>query len=398
VVKPSHVKAWILANGTSFSGEALAYARAVGAKGLQRVYNAPAGAPSGAPQEILLRDAAGNESCVAAVAPVDGRRPVEVEVADGRLILRLPNGLDSGGVDVAFVPQPEYYATTLPSGQPITRVVSACGVSLLNIWSWHDCAVRGLCRFCGINLIQRTAGNSDLLTARAIGSGRVERLDQWYEDLRTGVKIAVEDPTYRGELFPMIISGNLPDASLDLQAELYARAAREVAPLVASRSGREGLVAMTAPPNDLSLLETQREAGIQTMAINLEAYAEDVFRVECPGKHRIGRDRYLGALRASAKVFGWGRAWSNLVFGLEPTESLLAGCRALAADGITPGASVLHFDEGATITGKVPPTYPEILDFYTELAGIYRQHDLRPYFSSRALRTSLANEAFEGRL
>jgi hypothetical protein len=397
-VKPSHVKAWVLAHGTSFSSEALEHARAVGAKGLQRVYNAPVNAPKDAPQELLLSDPESGTSCVAAVAPVEGRRPVEVDVADGRLILRLPDGRDSEGVDVSLVPQPEYYATSLPSGQPITRVVSACGVSLLNIWSWHDCAVRGLCRFCGINLIQRTAGGSDLLTARAIGAGRIDRLDQWYVDLGTGVKIAVEDPTYQTELFPMIISGNLPDASLDLQAELYARAASEVAPLVAGRSGPEGLVAMTAPPSDLGLLRAQREAGIRTMAINLEAYDEDVFRVECPGKYRIGRDRYLTALRESAKVFGPGYAWSNLVFGLEPTTSLLEGCRALAADGITPGASVLHFDEGATITGKVPPSYGEILDFYAELADIYRQHGLRPYFSSRALRTSLANEAFHDRL
>jgi hypothetical protein len=396
-VKPSHVKAWVLANGTAFSGRALEHARDIGAKGLQRVYNAPANAPKDAPQELLLSDEHGI-SCVAAVAAVPGRRPVEVDVADGRLVLRLPDGRDSGGVDVTFVPQPEYYATSLPSGQPITRVVSACGVSLLNIWSWHDCAVRGLCRFCGINLIQRTAGASDLLTARAIGSGRTDRLDQWYTDLGMGVKIAVEDRTYEHELFPMIISGNLPDASLDLQAELYARAAREVAPLVAGRSGPEGLVAMTAPPNDLGLLAAQRDAGIRTMAINLEAYAEEAFRVECPGKYRIGRDRYLDALRESARVFGPGYAWSNFVFGLEPTASLLEGCRALAADGITPGASVLHFDEGATISGKLPPTYAEILAFYAELADIYRQYDLRPYFSSRALRTSLANEAFHDQL
>jgi hypothetical protein len=397
-VKPSHVKAWVLAHGTTFSDRALEHAREIGAKGLQRVYNAPANAPIGAPQELLLSDSESRTSCVAAVAAVPGRQPVAVDVVDGRLMLGLPNGRDSEGIDVTFVPQPAYYATSLPSGQPITRVVSACGVSLLNIWTWHDCAVRGLCRFCGINQIQRTAGGSDLLTARAIGSGRTDRLDQWYVDLGMGVKIAVEDKTYARELFPMIISGNLPDASLDLQAHLYARAAREIAPLVAGRSGPEGLVAMTAPPNDLGLLPVQRDAGIQTMAINLEAYGEEAFRVECPGKHRIGRDRYLDALRDSARVFGSGNAWSNFVFGLEPTESLLEGCRALAADGITPGASVLHFDEGATIRGKLPPTYAEIMSFYPELAEIYRQHDLRPYFSSQALRTSLANEAFDDQL
>src|SRR6185503_10285204 len=114
------------------------------------------------------------------------------------------------------------------------------------IWPWHDCAVRGLCRFCGINSVQRSAGGSDLLTARGLGAGRVARVDQWFDDLGAAVKTAVDDPTYDRELFPMIISGNLPEGALDAQAELYARAAHEIAPIVEGRAGQEGLVAMNA--------------------------------------------------------------------------------------------------------------------------------------------------------
>jgi hypothetical protein len=109
-------------------------------------------------------------------------------------------------------------------------------------------------------------------------------------------------------------------------------------------------------------------------------------------------NRYLAALARSAEVFGAGYAWSNFVLGLEPVDALLDGCRVLSAQGITPGASVLHFDEGAAIRGKVPPTYDGLLAFYHELAGIYRTYGLRPYFTGLALRSSLANEAYDGRL
>ncbi len=394
----ARLKALILSVGVTFTRAALAHARMVHAKGLQRVYNAPANAPADAPQELVLSDTDGYSSCVAAVAPVPGREPVTVDVLDGRVVLRLPGGTDSGEVEIRYVTTPDYYATLLPSGQPITRVVSTCGLNELNIWPWHDCAIGRLCRFCGINSVFRSAGSADTLTARRAGSDDDAPFASWLFDLTMGVKTATADPIYANVLFPMIISGNLPDALLDRQAELYATIAREVAPLVAGQSGPEGLVAMTAPPNDLALLDTQRDAGIRTMAINLEAYTPEAFETECPGKNRIGRARYLAALARSAEVFGAGHAWSNFVLGLEPVGDLLAGCRVLAAQGVTPGASVLHFDEGAAIRGKVPPTYDGLLSFYHELAEIYREHGLRPYFNGQALRSSLANEAYDGRL
>jgi hypothetical protein len=268
----------------------------------------------------------------------------------------------------------------------------------LNIWPWHDCAVTQLCRFCGINRIQRRTGNGDLLTARGLGRGRSEALEAWFTDLAAAVKIALDDPVYADELFPMIISGNLPDTALDRQAEIYADIARETVPLLGGKPGREGLVATTAPPHDLALLQLQADAGIRTMAINLEVYSEEVFRRECPGKARIGRQKYVDALLLSAKVYGHGFAWTNFVLGLEPVDGLLAGCAELAEQGVVPGASVLHFDEGATLRGALPPTFDEALRFYGELAALYRENGLHPYFSSRALRSSLANEAYAGRL
>lgn len=394
----SQLKALVLAVGVRFTPEALEHARTVRAKTLQRVYNAPANAPANAPQEILLSDPDGYTTCVSAVAPVPDRTPVTVDAADDKLVIRGP-GLDhSHSIGVNYVLQPDYYSTLLPSGQMITRVVSACGVSEMNIWPWHDCAIGRLCRFCGINGVHKKAGNADLLTSRRVSGEDSEAFLTWLTDVRFAVVAAQADIVYSRELFPMIISGNLTNVRLDLQAELYARIAREIEPLVSSRAGPEGLVATTAPPADCGLLRLQRDAGIRTMAINLEVFSERAFEIECPGKHRIGRDRYLRMLLKSVDIFGAGHAWTNFVLGLEPIESLLAGCKSLAKAGVTVGASVLHFDEGAKLRDKMPPTYEEIIWFYRELASIYKENELRPYFSSRALRSSLANEAYVGRL
>lgn len=393
----ARLKAAVLTHGVTFSPGSLAHARESSSKELQRVYNAPRDAVPGAPQEIALVDEDGYRVCVSAVAPVPGREPLTVDVQDGELVLG-NSRWSSAGVEVLFVRQPGYYSETLPSGRAITRVVSCCGESELNIWPWHDCAVTRLCRFCGINRIQRQAGHGDLLTARELGRGHSDALEAWLTDLAAAVKIAVEDPVYATEFFPMIISGNLPDAALDRQAEIYADIAHEIIPLIGDKPGPEGLVATTAPPHDLGLLKLQAEAGIRTMAINLEVYSDEAFQRECPGKARIGRRKYLEALLHSVKIYGHGYAWSNFVLGLEPVADLLRGCAVLAEQGVVPGAGVLHFDEGAALRGAMPPTFDEAIRFYEDLAALYREHHLRPYFSSRALRSSLANEAYAGRL
>ena len=119
---------------------------------------------------------------------------------------------------------------------------------------------------------------------------------------------------------------------------------------------------------------------------------------DCPGKDRLGRDFYHRALQAAVAIYGHGHAWTNFVLGLEPLETLLAGCKHLAAQGIVPGASVLHLDEGATIRGIAPPTYDEAVWFYRQLASMYDEFGVHPHFDALALRSSLANEAFVGRL
>lgn len=154
---------------------------------------------------------------------------------------------------------------------------------------------------------------------------------------------------------------------------------------------------MTAPPIDLRLLRLMRDHGIEVGVFNLEAFTPTAFSLHCPGKDRIGRNHYLATLVAGVEAFGWGRSWCNFVLGLESASDLLAGCEDLASRGITPGANVLHLDHGARLKEE-PPSIEAVIAFYRDLAAIYRRYEHRPYYCQLALRTSLANEAFAGRL
>jgi hypothetical protein len=419
-------KAHVLTHGVRFTPDALRLAGRVGAKRQNAVYNLPAADPAppaesrgrgrmpplppadrlGRPQELFLTGKDGYTVCVSAVAPVPGRDPATVDCRGGRLTLATPSMPDAGqGLKrVEFVAQPAYYDRHTAGGRPVRRWVTACGYDELNVWPWHDCAIGRPCTFCGINAVQKEAGrDADLI--HALDLRREPDADRLWLSVRDGVMaqiteavgVVLGDDCYRDEAHLIIISGNLADQQLDAQARIYADIARGV---TARHPGRfaEGAVAVTAPPLDLGLLRLMRDGGITVCVFNLEAFTPAAFARHCPGKHRIGRAHYLEALERGVEVFGRGRSWCNFVLGLEPAADLLSGCEGLASRGVTPGANVLHRDHGASAEHQ-PPDLETVINFYRELAAIYRRYEQRPYYYCQlALRTSLANEAFAGRL
>jgi len=421
----SLAKAYVLTHGVRFTQDALGFAAQVNAKRQNGVYNLPAAdktipsvqhdnlalnvLPSedrlGRPQELLLKAGDGYTVCVSAVAPVIGREPATVDFSGGRLTLATPSRPGIGQMldELTFVPQPRYYDRRTASGRSVKRWVSACGYDEMNIWPWHDCAISKTCTFCGINAVQKQAGReADLIHATEFSRDPdADRLwlsvrEKVVAEIIEAVDLAIDDDCYRDEIHLILISGNLADHQLNAQARIYA----DIAAAITQRHpGRfaEGAVAVTTPPSDLGLLQLMRNSGIEVGVFNLEAFTPAAFALHCPGKDRIGRDHYLKTLEAGVGVFGWGKSWCNFVLGLEPTADLLSGCEELAARGVTPGANVFHRDHGG-IAKLDPPDIDSVVNFYQELATICRRHKQRPYYCQLALRTSLANEAFDGRL
>jgi hypothetical protein len=379
----------------------------VNAKGQNMVYNAPRlGDLAARPQELLMADPDGYRVCVSAVAPVPGREPAFVTYRNRRLTVETPERpeLTKEVADIRFVARPHYYNAESLSRRPMTRVVSACGLDELNVWPWHDCAISATCGFCGINKVSHSAGNGGDMFRSLQVRGQASALDVWariearyLEELTAAVEVAAGDACYDEHLHLILISGNLADDQLDDQARIYARIAAALKKTAAAGRFSEGVVAVTAPPSDLALLDEMRAGGVDVVVFNLEAFTPAAFQRHCPGKDNIGRSHYAEALRRAVGVFGRGATWCNFVLGLESSEELLAGCEELASGGIVPGANVLHLDVGGA-AGLEPPDFETVVHFYRGLGDVCRRHGLRPYYCARALRTSLANEAFDGRL
>lgn len=421
----SLAKAYILTHGIRFSSDALRLASLVNAKRQNAVYNLPAqdvdkrviGTQNTAlqiiqstdrmdrPQELLLTGSDGYTVCVSAVAPVPCREPAYLDFFGGQLRLATPSWPNIGQSleSVSFVTQPMYYNMLTTSGRPVQRWVSACGYNEMNIWPWHDCAISRPCNFCGINMVQkRTDRDVDFLHALELRrESDAERVwssirDTVISEITEAVGLAIDDDCYREAIYLILISGNLADHQLDDQARIYSDIAKAIIQKHPERFA-DGVVAVTAPPKDLGLLSMMKDCGIDVGVFNLEAFTPDAFTQHCPGKDRIGRNHYLKTLEKGVEVFGWGNSWCNFVLGLEPVAELLSGCEELAFQGVTPGANVLHRDYGASQLHN-PPDLETVIGFYRNLAEIYRRHKHQPYYSQLALRTSLANEAFAGRL
>jgi hypothetical protein len=98
------------------------------------------------------------------------------------------------------------------------------------------------------------------------------------------------------------------------------------------------LVAVQAhPPRSDPWIDWAYAHGVDAISFNLEIFDPHRLDRHCVGRMRyIGRDRYLEALARAATVFPSGTVWSELVLGLEPLESTMAGIDALVSLGVLP--------------------------------------------------------------
>jgi len=123
------------------------------------------------------------------------------------------------------------------------------------------------------------------------------------------------------------------------------------------------VVTQIHPPRSTAWIDRTYAMGVDALSYNLEIYDPTVLGRHCIGRARyIGRDRYLDALGYAAGVFPSGTVWSDLVIGLEPAQSTLAGIEALAAKGVVPVASIVR--------GEAP--LPEPAEIIPVLAELYR--------------------------
>lgn len=392
------VKAEILTRGVVFSESSILKALNEDAKGQNLVYNIPLNTSSFRPQELLIEGPDGYNTVASCVAPNGRISPVIITTDSRDNLIAVIDDRIVPHVKIKYVSKPKYYDKIMTNGENVKKYITACGLDELNILPWKGCAISKGCKFCGVNTIA-SRSEKDLLNAFSISEnfGIWEDIKKRYlSNLKEALQIAIKDECYNEHVHLILISGNLSNESLDKQADIYCDISTSISNDLKGRI-TEGVVAVMTPPKDLLKLEKMKNAGIDIVVFNLEVGNEPWFSRYCPGKNELGLDFFNERLVRAVDIFGYENVWTNFVLGLEPIDMLLSVCNRLGQQGIVAGANILHLDEGNKLNCPVP-SKDDVLYFYYKLSEIYNSYGFKPYYCSKALRTSLANEAYDNRI
>ena len=162
----------------------------------------------------------------------------------------------------------------------------------------------------------------------------------------------------------------------ELHITAYLKALRE---LVGHDNIKGETLLYITPPEKTDVIDRYFALGADRIACSLEVWDDARAREIMPGKRElIAKKRYLDALEYVTENYGAGKAFSNMIIGLESLDTLREGAAYLAERGIIPSASV-WMPFGKPVMGSMKP--PDV-DYYRAvkemLAELYVKYNLKP--------------------
>ena len=307
----------------------------------------------------LKRDAVAGEAAVldlrlpehvCVAAPIDDHRAAAspfrlVAEGDRHVVVRGNGDAEALRVEVRPVDPPRFYARRTTSGTPMRRIGAVRGGHLIvSPSSACGFSIQGTpCRFC-------LEGARTQLDRDAASPGEV------VEVVRAALDEGIDGSVYFN-------SGTFEsdDGGIAFLAPYIEAVRRHFDVLVA---------AQVHPPASLAWVARTYAMGVDALSYNLEVFDAEILRRRCVGRaHYIGRPRYLEGLARAADIFPGGTVWTDLVIGVEPTESTLAGIDALTALGVVPVVGLC--------AGHEPAEESVVATVLSHLSGAVRSRNVR---------------------
>jgi len=259
--------------------------------------------------------------------------------------------------EVDLVPYPQFYRKYTSDGTPMWKVALLHGSDCLATTVFQKCVYwsKGLgCKFCGIELSLKYGKTILLKKAR---------------EFREVVDTAVEEGVCK---HITLTTGTLgtPDKGANLLAEIV----REV------KSHYEiPIHVQLEPPNDLKYLEELADAGADTVGVHIETFDKKIFHEVCPGKGRIGMEKFYETWARCVELFGESQVSTYVIVGLgESVESVLKGSKKAAEMGVIPYIVPLRPIIGTPFENKFPPSPDTLTYIYREVAQILKDYGVDP--------------------
>ena len=254
---------------------------------------------------------------------------------------------------VAIPPQPKIYEMSTADGVPYWKIallhldsIASTVVQKCIYWGTHE-----QCRFCGIELtrgaqtipVKTPAQLAEVCTAARDLDGAVDAT------LTTG-SINRRD---RGALYISKCAAAIKEAcGLPVQVQFE-------------------------PPDDLSVLQHVRDAGVDAVGIHLETFDPEVLAEVAPGKAQCGVEGYFRTWERAVEVFGRGRVTTYVILGMGESRALIEDGRRRAIEmGVYPFVVPLRPVPGTLMADAPPPEPDYVASVYREVSAMLAEHGL----------------------
>jgi len=122
------------------------------------------------------------------------------------------------------------------------------------------------------------------------------------------------------------------------------------------------------PPDDLSVLETVKELGVDTVGIHVESLDQAVLDHVAPAKGRTGVEGYFRCWERAVEIFGPGQVTTYVILGMGEDPRLTAElCRRAVDMGVYPFVVPLRPVPGSLMEDLLPPPPDYVESMYREV-------------------------------
>lgn len=304
--------------------------------------------------------------------------PLSLSV-DGERVLLIYGG--QVVTELGLPERPAYFGKSLSNGMRTDDFIAVAGEVTPGFFLYPDChyfPAGNPCKFCSLRHARKTAGKE-----------MAERFDL---DVIAEATRAFQQTPWKEIPIVSITTGTFPDG--DEGARYTSRVVRA---MYDAMDPKLPIHLLTMPPDSFEVMHEYREAGVTSLAFNVEVFDRTAFDDICPGKeHFYGYDKMLKALEYAVGVVGPYNIFCGFVWGLEPVDSVIEGYRWCLDRGISVSSNVFHADQGSVFAKRPQPDEEYVLALCREQSRLYEAYpDARPIFPV-SMRSTLDWEIHRG--
>jgi len=283
--------------------------------------------------------------------------------------------------DVGLPERPPYFDKKLSDGTPSESIIAVAGEDIPGFFLYPECFYFGEglpCGFCSMKNTRRTAGR--------------HMISEFSEDSIAEATRLFQQTKWRD--IP-IISVTTGTPRTDDETRKYVL--RIIKAMYDALDPKIPIHVLTHPPDDFDVIGEYKDAGVTSIAFNLEVFDRDMFEKICPGKQRYyGYDKWLEALDEAKNVFGRYKAFCGLVWGLEPPQSSMEGNRYFIERGIGIASNIFHADPNSVMAKYPHPTEEQILEIARHEYQLFLEHPEANTIFPVSMRSTVDWEAKRG--